>query len=47
MTRISNTNRAVKDATEVTKKIQRTREERKKTSNFRTNEKNISINKEN
>ena len=44
---ISASNRAIREATEITQVLKKTREERKKTKDFITNEKNININKDN
>ena len=40
-------NRAAKEANEITKGLMKNREDRKKTKDFITNERNITINKEN
>lgn len=47
MDQIGASNKAVKEAKEITNKLKKNREDRKKTKEFLTNEKNITINKDN
>jgi len=47
MGNIARSNQAIKDAQVVTNQLKRNRNERKKTKDFLTNEKNITINKDN
>ena len=47
MNQIQTSNKATKEAKEVTAMMKRNRDERKKTKEFLTNEKNITINKDN
>ena len=47
MENISRSNQAIRDAQAVTQQLKRNRDERKKTKDFLTNEKNITINKDN
>lgn len=45
--RIAGSNTAVKQAKEITAMMKKNRDDRKKTKNFLTNERNITINKDN
>jgi hypothetical protein len=47
MSQIAASNRAIKEAKEISAMLRKNREERKKTKNFLTNERNITINKDN
>jgi hypothetical protein len=47
MANIGNTNQVVKDAKDVTHYMKKNRQDRQKTKEFMTNEKNITINKDN
>ena len=47
MSQIAASNRAIKEAKEISNMLKKNREERKKTKNFLTNERNITINKDN
>ena len=47
MSSISKSNQAIRDAQIISAQLKRNREERKKTKDFITNEKNITINKDN
>lgn len=47
MAKIGSTNKAITEAKFITQKLKRNREEKKKTKDFLTNEKNITINKDN
>jgi len=47
MSSISKSNQAVREAQMISAQLKRNREERKKTKDFITNEKNITINKDN
>jgi hypothetical protein len=47
MEQISTSNKAVREAKEITHMLKKNREDRKKTKEFLTNERNITINKDN
>ena len=47
MGRIATTNQAVREARDITNKMKKNRTDRKKTKDFMTNERNITINKDN
>ncbi len=47
MSRIGSTNKAIAEARFVTQKLKKNREEKKKNKDYLTNEKNITINKDN
>ena len=47
MAKIAGTNKAITEAKQITQKLRKNREEKKKTKDFMTNEKNITINKDN
>jgi|TARA_B110000977_G_C10912453_1_gene429850 hypothetical protein len=47
MSRIGSTSKAISDAKFVSQKLKKNRDEKKKTKDFLTNEKNITINKDN
>jgi len=47
MGRIATTNAAVREARDITNKLKKNRTDRKKTKDFITNERNITINKDN
>jgi len=47
MDQIGTTNNAITEAKAVTNKLKKNREDRKKTKEFLTNERNITINKDN
>jgi hypothetical protein len=47
MDQISTSNKAIKEAKEITSMLKKNREDRKKTKEFLTNERNITINKDN
>lgn len=47
MDQIGASNKAIKEAKEITNKLKKNREDRKKTKEFLTNERNITINKDN
>ena len=47
MSQIATSNKAVKEAKEITKMMKKSKDERMKTKQFLTNEKNLGINKDN
>ena len=47
MARIGSTNKALLEAKTITQKLKKNRDEKKKTKDFLTNEKNLTINKDN
>ena len=47
MSQISTSNKAIKEAKDITNQMRRQRQDRQKTKEFRTNERNIVINKDN
>ena len=47
MAKIAGTNKAITEAKQITQKLKKNREEKKKTKDFMTNEKNLTINKDN
>ena len=47
MAKIGSTNKALSEARHITQKLKKNRDEKKKTKDFLTNEKNLTINKDN
>jgi hypothetical protein len=47
MGQIASSNKAIREAKEISNMLKKNREDRKKTKDFLTNEKNITINKDN